>query len=54
MLGPLLSYNGDQNPLAFLSYPLAIIAHLPHELGTNASSVLFKVIEGLLRKGLGR
>jgi len=52
MLACLLSYNGDQNPLTFLSYPLAIISHLPHELGTNASSMLFKVTKNLLRKCL--
>jgi hypothetical protein len=54
MLGFMLSYNGDKNPLAFLAYLLAITTQLPHDLGTNASSVLFKVTKGLLRKGLGR
>jgi hypothetical protein len=49
MLGPLLSYNGNQNPLAFLVYPLAIIAHLPHDLGTDASSVLLKFTKGIVR-----
>jgi len=46
--------NGYHNPLAFPTYPLAIIAHFPHELGIDASSVIFKVTEEFLRKDLGR
>jgi hypothetical protein len=54
MIEPRLIYNGDHNPFYFFAYPLAIISHSPRELGTNASSVIFKVIGGLLRKGFGR
>jgi hypothetical protein len=48
-IGPLLSYNGNKNPLAFLVYPLVIIAHFTHDLGTNAFSVLLKVTKGIGR-----
>jgi hypothetical protein len=49
-----IEFNGAHNPLAFLSYPLAIIAHFPHDLGTNAYNVFLKFTKGPLRKGLGR
>jgi hypothetical protein len=51
MLEPLLIYIGNQNPFPFLSYPLAIIAHFLHEIGTNASSMLLKFTTCFLRKG---